>query len=632
MALPLAVRAGSIPSGEAADGGAGSSPVTYASERNTKAKGMPAGGGDGALTEGTGENAFVLSGADRPTAGSSLSVSCTEGEMSQFVCKWTRGDVFGNFNESEELSHNPRYVISDDDDEHWLRVTVSKGTGKTLWTKDIWISRLPVVYVDTDDGNPPMTKTDYVAANLRIQGNADYEEQYSGTIQIRGRGNSSWTGYPQKPYKLKLDKKKNLFGFGKSKHWVLISNFNDKCALRNYTASQIAKQLGIIGMNMTWVDVVLNGEVKGCYMLSQHVRVEGSSVDIFDWEEEAEDVADGLFNAIAGEGNWNDMTADDMKELEETMVRGMSWVTDGNVAYRGKTYSLADYDLKADYDIGRGYLFEATENHGSKTQFTTQGGVHFKIDTPEYLFSNTEMMNYVTGFWNDFEHEYSRRPPVDGKNFSAFADMESMVGIWLVNEVMGQGDPTNSRFSYLDNNGILHFGPAWDFDHSSACWTTSSSMTAFCTFSHDRDYIYFRKWFPDPVLCQMAFDAWWDTLRPFLTEYLEDGGDLNARHALSADAGRTNDILWGDYPSQLHPSAKPRTAEEDYDRFREFLLGHVNWLDRQFQSVETLIDAMNARCVYPYEEAYEARKVIQDKKLYIIQGGKWYTIDGKRAK
>ena len=580
----------------------------------------------------TPDGTFLLQGTSQPVVGSKLYVSYSKGEMSQFTFKWTRGDVHGNFDKNNILSSQPDYTISDKDIEHWLRVSISNQSGKTVFTKDTWISKLPVLYIDTDNGEPVTTKEYYLTASLRIQGNAEYEQQYLGTAQIKGRGNSSWRQYPQKPYKLKLDKKKKLFGFGKSKHWALVSNFNDKCALRNYTASCLAKQLGIIGMDMTWVDVVLNGEVKGCYMLSQHVRVDESSVNIFDWEGEAETIANALLNAIIEEEDWNVVTGKDQEEIEETMKSNMAWVSDGLVTFRGKTYDLSAYELKKDYNIAQGYLYEATQNNNSTTQFTTPGGVHFKVDTPEYLCTNTEMMTFASNFWCDFEAEYSREPPPEGKNFAKFANMESMVAIWLVNEIMGQGDPTNSRFSYLDNDGVLNFGPAWDFDHSSACWTTSSSTTTFCTFTHDLDHIYFRKWFPDPVLCQMAYDAYWDVARPFLTDYLSDGGEMSARFKASADAGKTNDILWGDYPSQLLPSAQPRTAKEDYERFRTFLLGHLEWLDEQFQSVETLIDEMNDRCEYPFEEAKRAIKLIQDDRLIIEWGAKRYTINGKRIK
>ena len=587
-----------------------------------------------------GQPIFMLLGEARPTIGTSLSVF-SDSDLSQYTFKWTRGDVLGSFDDSVGLSSTKDYVITESDYEHWLRVTVCDNAGDTVFTKNTWISKLPVIYIDTEDGNAITSITNYVTANIRIQGNDDFGQQYTGSTQIKGRGNSSWTKYPQKPYKLKLDKKTGLFGFGKSKHWVLIPNFNDKCGLRNYTASQLAKQLGILGMDMTWVEVVLNGEVKGYYMLSQHIRVEKHSVDIFDWETEAEDVADALFDAVKDESG---LEEHDRERFEEAMITNLAWVTEGKVTFKGRTYNLSDYGLKKDYDISKGYLFEITQSRRGATQFTTPQEVHFEVSAPEYLSTNSGMMTYVTDFWRDFEAEYCRVPTLEGKDFARYADMPSMIGIWFVNEIMGQGDLNNSRYSYIANDGKIHFGPAWDFDHGGASWTSTQSVNRFHTLVYENKYLCFKRWFPDPVLCQMAYDTYWNVVRPFMTDYLSEAGDLNTRYAFVTQTAQTSDILWGDYPSELNPNAIPRTSEEDFDRLKTFLIDHVNWLDEQFQSLETLIEAMNKVCIYPCsqdiidglqdiasnKQPTGARKVIQGKRLYIIRNNETYSVDGKR--
>lgn len=587
------------------------------------------------------DGTFVLRGTEQPVIGDRLSISSSLSDMSEFSFRWIRGDALGNFNESEVLSEDTTYAVTDSDFEHWLRVTVCDKAGETVYSKDTWISKLPVLYIDTENGEPITSKTNYVTAGIRIQGNAEFEQQYFGTTEIRGRGTTSWSQYPQKPYKLKLDKKTNLFGFGKSRHWVLIPNFNDKSCLRNYIASQLAQRLGVKGMDMTWVDVVLNGEAQGCYMLSQHVRVEKHSVDIFDWEGEAEDVADALFAEVK---DADALAETDKKLLEETMKQNLAWVTDGMVTFKGKTYNLSDYGLKKEYDIRQGYLFEATAKKDGKTQFTTQHDVHFEVSSPECLSTNSEMFSYVTGFWNDFEGEYCQEPS-PSKDFPKYANMRSMVGVWLVNEIMGQGDPTNSRYSYMASDGKLHFGPVWDFDHGGGSWSTIRDVNFFYTLIHNSNYTYYKKWFPDPVLCQMAFDAYWNVARPFVMEFVSEGGGLYVNYDHFAEAGRTNDMLWGDYPSRLNPSAQPRTTEEDVEILRTFLIGHINWLDIRFQSVETLIEAMNTYCPYPcdpnavgipdimeQDRQTATRKVIRDKHLYIIKDGETYSIDGKRIK
>ena len=589
-----------------------------------------------AQTEGTD---FALTGDERPQAGDSLRV-VSAGGLNGFSVSWTRGDALGVF-EEEVLSEEGWYVIGNCDYEHWLRATVCNEAGNVVYTKDTWVSKLPVLYIDTEGGKPVTSKTTYLTANLRIQGNAEFEPQYNGVTEIRGRGVTSWASYPQKPYKLKLDKKTKLFGFGKSKHWVLVSNFNDKSCMRNYVSGMLAKELGVLSMGMTWVDVVLNGEVMGCYMLSQHVRVDKNSVDIFDWEGEAEDVADALFLAVKETEALEDS---DEKLLEETMASNLAWVTDGKVTLKGKTYCLSDYGLKKEYDIGKGYLFEASQKVTGVTHFLTPQNVNLEVTAPEYLSTNEAMYSFVKDFWRDFEAEYSRVPTAEGKDFSKYADMESMVGIWLVNEIMGQGDPTNSRYSYIAADGKLHFGPAWDFDHAGSSWSTSQSTSSFYTLKPDRPHVYYKRWFPDPELCLMAFDAYWNVARPFIMDYVSEGGEMDKIYASIEEAGRTNDTLWGSYSCVAKPSALPRTTAEDVAIFRKFLLGHIGWMDKWFQSVRTLIETMNSLCTYPCDpdiidgiaspkpspQGKGFNKFIKDKHLYIIKDGETYSIDGKR--
>ena len=588
------------------------------------------------------EGTFALNGAEQPRAGSSLTVSSSMGDLSSLTFKWTRGDAFGVYEDSDILSTSSSYTITESDYERWLRVEACDNAGRTAFSKCVWISKLPVLYIDTEDGNSITSKENYVVANLRIQGNAEYEQQFMGLAEVRGRGATSWAKYPQKPYKLKLGKKTKLFGFPKSKHWALISNFNDKSCLRNYTASRLAKQLGVLGMEMTWVDVVLNGEVQGCYMLSQHVRVDKTCVDVFDWEEEAEDIADALFDIIKDA----DVLAETDRELlEETMKQNLSWITDGIVVFNGKTYNLSDYGLKKEYDVTEGFLFEGTDKTNG-TWFATPKTVQFKVCRPEYLSTNSEMLSYVKQLWTDFETEYCQVAPAEGKDFAKYADMESMVGLWLANEIMGQDDQHNSRFSYIPGDKKIHFGPVWDFDHGGGSWSVTTYTDVFYTLYRNKRYAYYRQWFPDPFLCQMAYDAYWNVGRPYILDYISEGGEMDAKYALFAEAGRTNDMLWGDKPNAMNPSAAPRTTAEDVEILRTFLRNHIKWLDRQFASIRTLVEAMNKVCAYPCdpdiiidslqelnsEKHSGAHKLIRTGHLYIIKDGKTYSPDGKRVR
>jgi len=391
------------------------------------------------------------------------------------------------------------------------------------------------------------------------------------------------------------------------------------------------------------VDVIINGEVKGCYMLSQHVRVDKNCVDVFDWEEEAEDIAGALFDVVK---DANALAETDRELLEETMKQNLNWITDGIVVFKGKSYNLSDYGLKKEYDTTEGFLFEGTDKTNG-TWFATPQTVQFEVCRPKYLSTNSEMLSYVKQLWSDFEAEYCQVAPAGGKDFSKYADMESMVGLWLANEIMGQDDQHNSRYSYIPGDKKIHFGPVWDFDHGGASWSVTTFTDIFYTLYRNSRYAYYRQWFPDPFLCQMAYDAYWNVGRPFILDFVSEGGEMDAKYALFAEAALTNDILWGDKPNPINPSAAPRTAAEDVEILRTFLRNHIKWLDQQFASIRTLVEAMNKVCAYPCDpdiievgienleannQTDKARKVIRAGHLYIIKDGKTYSIDGKRIK
>ena len=88
---------------------------------------------------------------------------------------------------------------------------------------------IPVMFITTVDSVPIVSKEDYVDATYYLEtfGLEGYEpygtKEEQLPLEIRGRGNSSWTNSDKKPYKLKLGSKTPLMGMPKSKHFVLLA-------------------------------------------------------------------------------------------------------------------------------------------------------------------------------------------------------------------------------------------------------------------------------------------------------------------------------------------------------------------------------------------------------------------------
>lgn len=125
---------------------------------------------------------------------------------------------------------------------------------------------LPVLTIDTADAAPIVSKEDYLRATMTLEGS-------TYPLQVRGRGNSTWTK-PKKPLRLKLDTKAPLLGMPTEKDWVLLANFGDLSLVRN----SVALDLGARLTAMPWtprhrpVEVKLNGEYVGAYDLVEQVE------------------------------------------------------------------------------------------------------------------------------------------------------------------------------------------------------------------------------------------------------------------------------------------------------------------------------------------------------------------------
>lgn len=146
---------------------------------------------------------------------------------------------------------------------------------------------IPVVYINTENNDPILSKTDYLNATMWIDscGVEDVEAFGSADepmeLQIRGRGNSSWSGFAKKPYRLKLAKKGTPLGFPKSKHFVLLAHAPTQSQMRNVTTLQLARQIGLgwQPQNMP-VELVINGEYLGVYSFCQNIRIDSDRVNI----------------------------------------------------------------------------------------------------------------------------------------------------------------------------------------------------------------------------------------------------------------------------------------------------------------------------------------------------------------
>lgn len=142
-------------------------------------------------------------------------------------------------------------------------------------------SGLPVITIDTENGVGITSKDVYVNCVITVHDTEGGYNILSQNAQIQGRGNSTWDRFDKKPYKFKFEKGQDLFGFGKAKDWVLLADYIDNSLIRNLLAYSVAKEFSELGASPDCqsVEVYLNGEYRGVYLLCERVEINEHRVE-----------------------------------------------------------------------------------------------------------------------------------------------------------------------------------------------------------------------------------------------------------------------------------------------------------------------------------------------------------------
>lgn len=139
------------------------------------------------------------------------------------------------------------------------------------------------MYLDVVSGS-----IDYVNQNkdhsepgsLRIYTYEGKLDSAGGVETVSGRGNSTWEA-EKKPYGLKLANQQNLLGMGAAKEWILLANAFDRSHIRNKMAYDFAKAAqAAYTPEGQWVDLYVNGEYLGLYLLTERNEVHPQRVAI----------------------------------------------------------------------------------------------------------------------------------------------------------------------------------------------------------------------------------------------------------------------------------------------------------------------------------------------------------------
>ncbi len=276
---------------------------------------------------------------------------------------------------------------------------------------------LPVIYINTEGGQAISSKENYVKGTYYVDPKgvdgieAIGSEEAPLPLQIKGRGNYTWTGFNKKPYKLKLDSKAALMGMNKSKQFVLLAHADDnKGFMRNAVGFQLSR---LIGLQWTPGDVpcelVLNGSYEGLYFLTENIKIAKDRVNITEQ-------ADNSTTDVTG-----------------------GWLVE-----------IDNYDSDPHVEV--------TEGSGDRIIFTYKSPEVLSQEQESYLKSQMSKINELV-YDND----------KNNCKWAEYVDLEELAKFYIVNELTDNYESFHGSCYLHKDVGTdtkWLFGPVWDFGSS----------------------------------------------------------------------------------------------------------------------------------------------------------------------
>lgn len=142
---------------------------------------------------------------------------------------------------------------------------------------------IPTMYIDVQSHSMDyihLAKTNEETGQMRLYGSDGKHLISDEYISIKGRGNTSWDA-EKKPYNITLSEELDLLNMGAAQKWILLAEGHNETAVRNKIVYDFAKAVNMpFSPDSEWVDLYLNGEYAGIYLLCERNEIHKERIDI----------------------------------------------------------------------------------------------------------------------------------------------------------------------------------------------------------------------------------------------------------------------------------------------------------------------------------------------------------------
>ena len=312
-------------------------------------------------------------------------------------------------------------------------------------------AQVPTIYINTEDGQAITSKEYYKNAEITIDGHGIFPSMETTQVQIKGRGNSSWS-WPKKPYRLKFAEKVKPLGMTKGKSWVLLSNYQTGSMMSNAIGMKAANLMGASAANhIVPVDLYLNGEYRGSYNFTEKVGFSNNSVDLADESAAALLELDSYYDEPSGQKFRSTPYNLPINIKEPVFSEGTTTLTLETVQTSFNNFMAALYrgkDISQYVDIEQLVRFmmvdELTLNYEffhPKSTFCYRE--NFAEDTCKYVFGPVWDLDWCFGY------EKNRNYFIREAESNYWKDMPSMNAVQFIQDLRFKYEPLSDVYQQL---------------------------------------------------------------------------------------------------------------------------------------------------------------------------------------
>ena len=485
-------------------------------------------------------------------------------------------DADGSDISTEEVSEP---MVSDDITEADTAAEVITLPSETVPEPETEAKTMPRLDIYTDDGRDVSSKEHYKHATATLSECDEVFAFENVGVNIRARGNSTFHA-PKKPFRLKFDQKQEMLGLNGGnayKSWVLMADYYDGSMLRTFGTFKFAKALmenKYYSSDCTHVEVYINGDYRGVYLLCEQTQINRGRVDIPEMEEGDTAVEQGyLMIGVGGQVDEPELITV-RPEIDITDREGRTRYYGGiNFTLSGGTYTAAQKSYVADYVSG---VFKVV--------------AYAVYENRYYDLSRDGTLTRKTNFeWAKTSEEKQI------ETVSAVFNIEAAVSMCILDEICKNLDAMAFNM-YVDlspeGDGVLTLAAPWDFDFSMANthYATTHSYTGFyATNFSESEGVRVNPWYVmlgsipwfEEMICQQWQENYVD-LQAVVTEMISVNYAYD--EAFNRDWERWNKPIHRNLIHH-HASADLATFAEHFDAGRfvtDWLTHRLRWLNRQW--------------------------------------------------